>query len=109
MATEKVCPLDQFRGAPIAITVRPGSLGVEHALRYVRGDHYDYAVTKSERLIVELRKYAIGVDPMSYHGEAAMCELCNSTWNNGRKRNDPATPEVHKATCLLDRTEHLSE
>ncbi len=54
-----------------------------------------------ERLRLALRERAIGVDEMSYHGELMVCSLCGSTWNNGRKRSDPATPEWHKPDCLI--------
>ena len=51
----------------------------------------------------KLRPHVCEVDEMSWHGEAMHCALCGATWNNGEKRNEPATPETHKPECLLSR------
>lgn len=66
----------------------------------VAADH-QRLLDEVERLRVALWPYAVGVDPMSYHGELMVCSLCKATWNNGRKRGEPATPERHEQECLL--------
>ena len=48
-----------------------------------------------------LHFYMCRTQELSWHGEAMECAFCKATWNNGKKRNDPATPEIHRPWCLL--------
>jgi hypothetical protein len=71
------------------------------------GSFPDFAIEdvlrENERMRVTLRQYATHVAELSYHGEQMVCDLCGATWNNGRKRNEPATTEIHESECMLYR------
>ena len=56
----------------------------------------------ADRLAEALRGLAIATDPMSWHGEAIICELCGGHGERGgRKRGVADSPVVHAETCAL--------
>ena len=56
---------------------------------------------KIDNLRQWLHHYACRTQELSWHGEAMECAVCKATWNNGIKRGEPATPEIHRPWCLL--------
>ena len=53
------------------------------------------------KAVEALRKHVIHVDPMSWHGELMMCELCEGRWTRaGYKTGVGDEPEKHAPKCL---------
>lgn len=69
--------------------------------RFAPTEHMDCLTDLEAKLLAQLRKYVVHENDDCWHNELMICELCGAEWNNGRRQNEPATPEVHNPGCFF--------
>lgn len=86
------------------------NLPVCHCAEYYGSHHPDCPALRAleaerahaDALAERLTSYTVFPDPMSWHGETLLCDLCGGRGTRkGRKRGTGDSPMEHKPECLL--------